>query len=371
MGRARTREVAIQIAAAVLRDPAGRYNIETIELPELGGDDVLVRIMAAGFCHTDVTPRSASRNHMLPLVTGHEGAGIVEAVGSKVTGIEIGDHVLLSYASCGDCHPCRRHEPYYCERFMELNIIGADQKMPCGHDADGRRVGTNWFGQSAFASHSVVNARSAVVVDKSLPLSELCALGCGVQTGAGTIMNVFKMSVGEKLVVIGTGTVGLSAVMAARAAGAAEIVVVDLHDNRLALARELGATHCFKAGSEDLKSDIVAVLPSGADYALDTSGRPDVIPLALSILRLGGVCAQVGGDGENLVVPPHLLNGRVLTRIVEGNSDPQVFIPRLVELWRHGALPLAKLMRSFSLAEVNEAEQSSLDGTVVKPVIVL
>ncbi|MDB5699052.1 MAG: aryl-alcohol dehydrogenase, partial [Alphaproteobacteria bacterium] len=306
-----------------------------------------------------------------PLITGHEGAGIVEAVGAKVTGVEVGDHVLLSYASCGHCRACLRHEPYYCERFMELNFIGADQKMPCGHDADGQRVGTNWFGQSAFATHSLVNARSAVVIDKSLPLAELCAMGCGVQTGAGTVMNVFKMSAGQSLVVFGTGTVGLSAVMAAKAAGAAAIAVVDLHDNRLALASELGATLCFKAGSEQLGTGILAALPGGADYALDTSGRPDVIPVALSLLRLGGVCAQVGGGAENLTVPPHLLNGRVLTRIVEGNSDPQVFIPRLIELWRDGSLPLGKLMRSFSLAEINEAEQSSLNGAVVKPVIVL
>lgn len=359
----------MKISAAVLRAPDAPYVIERLELPDPGPGQLLVRIVAAGFCHTDVVPRRVpSPSGTFPIVTGHEGAGIVEGIGEGVRGIALGDHVLISYDSCGTCAQCKADRPYFCESFASLNLYGPGQHICPATDDRGGQVRTRWFGQSSFATHALATVRNVTVVDKDLPLEILCPLGCGIQTGAGTVANIFGMRPGQSLVVFGTGGVGMAAIMMARALGAATVIAVDVIEKRLDVARDCGATHIVLAGRDDLAAILGAAIPGGADFSFDTTGRNDVLCQALEAIRQGGVCAQVGGGGE-LVIPSAILNGRTLTRVIEGNAVPQRFLPQLIALWREGHLPLERIVETFSLADINSAEKASCDGSIIKPVI--
>ncbi len=360
----------MKISAAVLRGPEDLYSIEELDLPEPDAGQILVRIVASGFCHTDAVPRRAPADAAFkPLVTGHEGAGIVERVGADVSNIVVGDHIILSYDSCGECARCLAEQPFFCDHFVSLNIVGADQQNSSTTDAGGGSVRTRWFGQSSFATYAIANVRNSTVVDKDLPLETLCPLGCGIQTGAGTAANIFGIVPGQSLVVFGTGGVGMAAIMMARALGADTIIAVDLKQGRLDTARECGATHTVLAGTEDVETVVAEAAPGGVDFSFDTTGRPDILLQAVNCIRQGGVCAQVGGT-KDLVIPAVALNGKMLTRVIEGNAVPQKFIPQLIGLWRDGLLPLERIIKTFPLADINAAEQASADGSVIKPVIV-
>eukprot|EP00929_Paragymnodinium_shiwhaense_P055899 TRINITY_DN27983_c0_g1_i2.p1 TRINITY_DN27983_c0_g1~~TRINITY_DN27983_c0_g1_i2.p1 ORF type:complete len:276 (+),score=59.87 TRINITY_DN27983_c0_g1_i2:197-1024(+) len=262
--------------AAVLRARDGPYRLEQIRLRPLQDDELRVRIAGTGFCHTDATARSPQLPAVLPLVTGHEGAGVVEAVGSAVSDVKIGDHVIVSYDSCGDCKMCGRQRQSYCSQFMPRNLFGNFGKVPGAEDAEGQPVSARWFGQSSFAEHIVTPARSAVVVDKALPLHKLGPLGCGMLTGAGAVFNSLAVSAGDVVAVFGVGGVGLAAVMAAKIRGAERILAIDLHESRLRLAAELGATHTISGDDPELQARLKeAAGPEGIDQCLDTTGvRP-------------------------------------------------------------------------------------------------
>ncbi|MEW2502615.1 MULTISPECIES: NAD(P)-dependent alcohol dehydrogenase [unclassified Amycolatopsis] len=361
----------MQIKAAVLRAADGPYRIEDVELPAPGADQVLVRIAGAGLCHTDLLPRAPGFLAAPPIITGHEGSGVVEAVGADVTSLAPGDHVVLSFDFCGHCANCVAGHPSYCETFFPRNLTGHD---PDGEqpvlDAAGEAVAARWFGQSSFASHSVVAARNAVKVDPELPLELLGPLGCGIQTGAASVFSALGVEPGTSFVVFGAGGVGLSAVMAARVAGAARIVAVDLNPRRLELAKELGATHTVDGAAPDLAEQLLAAT-GGAQYTLDTTGVPSVITTAIAVLRPTGTCGLVGVQQGDLVLDPTALAvGRNVMGILEGDAVPQVMIPRLIELWRQGRFPFDRLVETFPFEEINEAEQASLKGEVVKPVLV-
>ena len=360
----------IAINAAVLRSPTARHVMEKVYLAAPADDEILVRIHAAGFCHSDVLPRDP-RFTGFPLIVGHEGAGIVEQVGSKVSRVAGGDHVVLTFQSCGHCQPCASGKPSYCDSFTKLNASGRnDDGSTCVRDERGEEISARWFGQSSFATHALVTERNAVVVDSDLPLTLVAPLGCGIQSGAGAVMVTFDMKVGESLVVFGAGSVGLSAVLGARAVGAGAIVAVDLHRARLDMALELGATHVFDAGAEDLVGRIREATGGGAHYAFDTTGVPNVISMAIAAIRKGGACGMVGAPTGELVISQHDLNGKALRRIVEGGVEPHEFIPKMIALWRAGSFPFDKLIETFPLSHINEAEQSSLSGLVIKPVLV-
>src|ERR1700736_3775286 len=275
MGEQRPGETVI--SAAVLRSPTAPYVMETVFLAAPADDEILVRIHAAGYCHTDVLARS-SPYAGLPLIVGHEGAGIVERVGSKVSRVAVGDHVVLTFQSCGQCQLCASGKPSYCDSFGKLNASGRNADgSTCVRDEQGEEISARWFGQSSFATHALVTERNAVVVDRDLPLTLLAPLGWWVQSGAGAVIVTFDMKAGESLVVFGAGSVGLSAVLGARAVGAGAIIAVDLHRSRLDMALELGATHVFEAGAEDLVGQIRKATGGGAHYAFDTTSVPDVI----------------------------------------------------------------------------------------------
>lgn len=360
----------METTAAILRTHDGPYTLERVTLRDLRDDEVLVRIVGAGMCHTDVLPRTPGFIAAPPIVTGHEGAGVVEAVGAGVEGIVVGDHVVLSFDSCHACRNCARDKVAYCDTFMVRNLFGRElDGTATVTDGDGEPIGARWFGQSSFAHHAIATARNAVVVDRSLPLELLGPLGCGIQTGAGSILVELDVQPDASVAVFGVGAVGLAGLMAAKAAGASTIVAVDLHDHRLELARELGATHAVRGDVDDLAGELVSISGGGLDHVFDTTGVPAVIQAALAGLRMGGSAALVGVQVGDLQLNGSALIGKTVTGVLEGSAVPQTFIPRMIQLWQDGRFPFDRLIETFPMSQINEAEQASLTGRVIKPVL--
>jgi aryl-alcohol dehydrogenase len=360
----------MRVQAAVLRDPNGEYQLESVDLADPRGDEVLVRVVGAGMCHTDAVLR-APGFAALPMIPGHEGAGVVEAVGPDVHDIAVDDHVVLSFGSCGECVNCRDRHPAYCYDFFPQNITGRypdGSTSATGHD--GKEIGNRWFQQSSFATHAMTTARNVVRVEKDLPLATLAPLGCGVQTGAGTVLNVLKVRAGESVVVFGCGAVGLAAVMTAKLVEAGPIIAIDLHDHRLRLAAELGATHWLRGDDPDLSAQLLDMTGGGTRHAIDTTGNPAAIGTAIGVLRPLGTLGLVGVvTGPITLAPMDLAVGRRLVGVIEGDAVPQRFVPQLIEWWRDGRFPIDRLITFYPLAEVNAAERDSLSGATVKPVL--
>jgi aryl-alcohol dehydrogenase len=360
----------MKATAAVLRAADQPYAIEEVDLRDLRPNEVLVRVVAAGMCHTDVLPRVPGFIAAPPIIAGHEGSGVVEAVGSSVTRVAVGDHVVLSFDSCGACANCDAGQPAYCDTFIVRNLFGRElDGSNTATDSSGAPVGARWFGQSSFATHAITTERNTVVIDKSLPLEKFGPLGCGIQTGAGSILCALDVQPGTSVAVFGSGAVGLAAIMAAKVAGATTIVAVDLQQHRLDLALELGATHAVKGDAPDVGAQILAAAGGGVHYSFDTTGIPAVIVTALQATRMTGKCGLVGVQQGNLELDSTTMLGKTIINILEGSADPQVFIPRMIQLWQEGRFPFDRLIEEFPLAEINAAEQSSLSGGVIKPVL--
>jgi aryl-alcohol dehydrogenase len=354
----------------VLRAGDQPYSIEELDLRELRANEVLVRIVGVGMCHTDVLPRMPGFIAPPPIVAGHEGAGVVEALGEAVTQLSVGDHVVLSFDSCGTCANCAAGQPAYCDTFMVRNLFGREADgSDTATDASGAAVSARWFGQSSFASHCIATERNAVKVDPSLPLELLGPLGCGIQTGAGSILCALDVQPGSSVAVFGTGAVGLAAVMAAKVAGATTIIAVDLHEHRLDVALELGATHVLRGDVDDMVGQIDAIAPGGVGYAFDTTGLPPVMLNALRATRMTGKVGFVGVQQGPLSLEAMDYMGKAVLNILEGSADPQVFIPRMIALWQEGRFPFDRLIEQFPLDQINEAEASSLSGGAIKPVL--
>lgn len=363
--------------AAVQRERHQAPVIETVTLDDPRADEVLVRIVATGICHTDMVMRDQLVPTPFPAILGHEGAGVVERVGAAVTGLELGDHVVLSYASCGGCPSCGEAAPAYCHQWFPLNFMGMRADGSSGiTDASGAPVHGHIFGQSSFATHALVNARNAIKVGKDYPLERLGPLGCGIMTGAGTVLNALKVRAGASLAVVGTGAVGLAAVLAGRIAEAGVIVAVDPNAERTALAQELGATHGAAPHPDGLLMIAEdAGLAAGFDYIVDTTGIAAVASDAVRALAPRGELAVVGAypPGADIVADGTLIlsGGRVIRGVVEGGADPQVFIPQLLEYWRQGRFPFDRLTQFFSFTEIAAAIAASEEGRVVKPIVVM
>ncbi|GAA1827446.1 NAD(P)-dependent alcohol dehydrogenase [Pseudonocardia ailaonensis] len=363
----------MRVRAAVLAEPTGPFTLEEIELDAPRDGEVLVRVAGTGMCHTDMVTRLAPGvSWGLPMVFGHEGSGVVEAVGRGVSSLRPGDRVVLTFDSCGTCPRCRIGEPAYCHLFAPLNNGGTrTDGTPGAHRLDGDAVRSRWFGQSSFATYALATERNAVKIDDvDLPLEMLGPLGCGVQTGAGSILVAMGVRPGETVAIFGAGAVGLSAVMAARLAGATTIIAVDLHAHRRDLAMELGATHTLDGADPDVAARIRDLTGGGVLYSFETTGAPAVIRAAVASLQIRGFCGLVGIGREDIVLSPQALGGgRSLSYLLEGNVEPHIFIPRLLELWRQGRFPFDRLIRTYPLAQINEAEADSAAGRTVKPVL--
>lgn len=361
--------------AAIARQQRAPMSIEDIDVAAPREDEVRVRLVAAGICHTDLVCRDGFPVPM-PIVLGHEGAGVVESVGAGVKNLAVGDHVLMSFNACGACPNCASSDPAYCHQFLGLNFGGlgrpGDTTSPLSQN--GVPVHGNFFGQSSFAALAVVRARNAVKIDRALPLELLAPLGCGVQTGAGAVFNSLKVRAGRAVAVFGCGAVGLSAVMAAKVAGARAIVAVEPNAARRALALSLGATAALDPTDG---SDTVAALREasggGLDYAIETSGIPAVARTAVDAMLPGGMVGLIGVPPPDAPMPFGIMDlymrGLGVKCIVEGDADPQTFIPRLVDMYKAGQLPLERLVKTYPFEQINEAMAAGGDGSVVKPIV--
>ncbi len=361
--------------AAVQRLAGAAPEIEPVTLEDPRENEVRVAVRAVGVCHTDMVMRDGLLPVPQPVVLGHEGAGVIEAVGSAVTGLSVGDHVVLSFAHCGQCVSCHEHAPAYCHNWVPLNFFGT---RPDGStalsDSKGAPIHSHVFGQSSFATHAIVPATNAVKVDPSLPLEYLGPLGCGIQTGAGAVLNGLRVRPGSSVAVIGAGAVGLSAVMAAVIAGATTIVALDINSARVAFSRTVGATHAFDATAADMMGHAAAAgCPAGFDYIIDTTGIVDVCNAAIPALAPRGELALVGAypPGQNIAIDAifAMSGGRVVRGIVEGSADPAAFIPELIGHYQAGRFPFDRLIEMFAFADIAAAIEAGESGRVIKPVV--
>ena len=360
--------------AAVVESGGAPFTLSDIELDEPGPHEALVRMVATGLCHTDLGVASGGLPFPLPGVLGHEGAGVVEAVGSAVTGVAPGDHVVLSFTSCGDCRNCDGGHPAYCAGWLPLNLLG-------GRRADGTStlsrggepLGGHFFGQSSFAERALVDERSLVKVDQDVPLESIAPLGCGVQTGVGAVWNVLKPVTGSTIVVLGAGAVGLSAVMAAALTPATTIVAVDRVGERLTLARELGATHTVNGAEEDLGEALAAITGGqGADGIVETTGNVKVLRQGVDALGARGTVVVVGAPpfGTEVALDVNgLLGGKRVVGLTLGDAETQSFIPALVRLVKEGRLPLHRLISTYPFADIDQAVRDMGAGKAIKPVL--
>jgi len=379
----------MKIRAAVAWEANATLSIEEFDLDEPRDDEILVRVEAVGVCHTDDNARLGRLPVVFPIILGHEGAGTVERAGKDVTKVRSGDRVLFTPDYCGKCEQCVLGRTPYCDQVVPVTFIGTrPDGSPRAHQ-DGKPVRASFFGQSSFATHSLVTERNIIPVAPDAPLHYLAGFTCGVQTGAGAMLNAMPVRSGSKVAVWGTGAVGLAAVMAAKASGAAEIVAVDRVAHRLALAAELGATATIDTtgidttgidttgidttGMElaDVAAAVVKLTGRGADVALDTTGNPGIILAAVQSLATHGTASVITSSGAPVILPPGelLLKGRQLRGTMGGHINPTVFIPRLLDLHARGRFPVDRLVKNYPFAELNTAIADSLSGATIKPVL--
>lgn len=367
----------MKITAAVAREAKAPFSIESLELEAPRAGEVLVRIVATGLCHTDIVVRDQVLPTPLPVVLGHEGAGVVEAVGEGVTSVVPGDEVVLGFAFCGHCHNCEDHQPGYCAEFMPRNFGGA---RPDGsqalRDAAGNPVGSHYFGQSSFATYALAAEGNVIKVSgAAVPLAQLGPLGCGMMTGAGAVFNTLSGPAGSSIIVSGGGPVGLSGVMAAAALEFATVVLVEPVAARRALALELGATHVIDPAAGDVAEQLRAIVPAGVDRALDSTGIPGVIQTLVNCLGSRGKAAWVGVPQSleatiTLPMIPMMTLGLSVKGITEGDADPAKLIPEMIALNAAGKFPFEKMITMYKLDQINEAIDDQHDGKCVKAVLV-
>lgn len=365
----------MQVKAAITRGAGQAFEIATLELEPPRADEIRVRIAAVGVCHTDLVARDGGMPMAFPAVFGHEGAGVVDAVGEGVTKVKPGDRVGITFRSCGTCARCESGDPAYCYMMPAMNYIGSRLDGSKALADDGAAVSSNFFGQSSFATHALAYERNVVKLPDDIPFELAAPLGCGIQTGAGGVMLALAAKAGSAILVTGGGAVGLAAVMGAKIQGCATIIVLEPHAGRRQLALELGATHALDPAGEALPTAVRAIVPMGVDYAFDTTGRSDVLSAIMGCLAPKGVLGVVGipqpGTGLPGDMSAVLTFGQTVRGIIEGDSDPDEFLPRLIDAWRAGNLPLERLVKTYPFEAINDAIEAQHHGDCVKVVLTL
>ena len=360
--------------AAVMSERYGRWTIEPLEVADPGPQEVRVRDVASGICQTDVHARDGFFPIPFPAVFGHEGAGVVEQVGRAVTTLKPGDHVIMANPSCGDCPDCLAGFEAYCRKAPALK--------QSGYRADGTSLSFSrgmepiygsFFQQSSFASVTIAMARNTIRVPEDVPLDILAAFPCGVNTGAGAVMNGLKPHAGDSYVAFGTGTVGFAGLLAAKLSGCDPIIAVDLFDERLALARDLGATHTVNANAPTLVDEVRGLAGGrGAQFCLEAAGFPEALRAAVEVLAPRGTACLVGSAGAGVDVSLEMRTiqqGRIVRGCVQGESDVQTFLPHLIDLYRDGKLPIERLVRHYPHMAINDAVADMLAGKTIKAVL--
>jgi alcohol dehydrogenase len=350
-------------------------SIEEVELRSPGPGEILVRMGAAGLCHSDLSVINGDRPRPTPMALGHEAAGVVEALGPGVDDLKKGDHVVLVFVpSCGHCAPCAEGRPALCEPGAVANTAGTllsgERRI---FRSDGKPV-HHHMGCSAFAEAAVVSRRSAVKVDPELALDEAALFGCAVLTGVGAIVNTAQVRAGATVAVVGLGGVGLASILGAEASGARAIVAIDLSDDKLALAKKLGATHTFNAADADLVQKVKDATRGGVDYAVEMAGSVRAFETAYKITRRGGTTITAGlpppsatwaMPSTHLVAEERTIKGSYI-----GTCVPSRDLPRYIDLYRQGKLPVNKLMSGkLTLDQINEGFDLLHEGKAVRQVL--
>jgi len=363
----------MQIKAAVAREAGKPLSIENINIDEPRANEILVKMVATGICHTDLSVMAGYLPTPLPAVLGHEGAGIVEKVGNGISKVKPGDPVVITFNACGGCPSCQQNDRAYCYEFFPRNFLANRTDGSSSLSANGDAINSNFFGQSSFATHAICHENNIVKVPSDVPLEMLGPLACGIQTGAGSVMNSMKVYEGSSFVVFGAGSVGLSAVMAAKVQKAAINIAVDIKEERLEMAKELGATHTINSSKEDVLEKIKEITGGGANFSLDTTGIPAVIRVATDCLGIKGICGVLGanppGTEMTLNAFDFLSHGRRLMGLIEGDAVSDEFIPQLIDLYKQGKFPFDKLISYYEFDQINEAIQDTHSGKAIKPIV--
>jgi len=375
IGETTDKDTRMRIEAAIVREKGAPFRIETVDLADPADDEVIVRVRASGICQTDVHGRDSYYGTPFPCVFGHEGAGVVHRIGSAVTNVAPGDHVIMYSPGCGSCDPCTHGLPGYCFSAREIKMSGLLRNGRQPISQDGQGIHGAFFQQSSFATYSLCTAGNVVRVPRDVPFEQLAAFPCGVNTGAGAVLNVLKPAAGSSFAVFGAGTVGLAGMMAARLAGATTIIAVDLHDNRLALARELGATHVFNPRNADAVAGIRALTHGrGADTVLEAAGEPVALRQAVEAVRTLGTCCLVGSARPQVDAAIQMVTiqwGRTLRGCIQGDAPGHEFIPALIEHCRAGRMPVDRLVTTYPFADINRAVEDAVSGRTIKAVLTM
>lgn len=366
----------MKINAIVASDTKKTFSIEEIEIDAPRDDEILVKIEAVGLCHTDVIARDGLYQLGRDAVLGHEGAGVVHTVGKNITKVKPGDRVAISFRSCGSCSKCETKNAAYCTDFIGHNITGMRTDGTRSLKRGDEDLASNFFGQSSFASYALTYETNIVPVPDDIPIEVAAPLGCGVQTGAGTVVRSLACEPGSSLIVTGCGTVGLSAVMGGKIQGCETIIAIEPKASRRALALELGATHVIDPMEhEDFENAVRQILPEGVNYAVDTTGRPDTLQNLTRCFTTQGTLALVGmpksiDDDVTFTGFQFLASGLTIKGIIEGDSHPDIFIPELMDHYKSGRLPVDKLIKTYPLSEIDKAVDDHHSGDCVKAVLI-
>ena len=366
----------MKIKAVIASEKDKVFSYEDVEIDAPREDEIRVKIMAVGLCHTDVIAREGLYQLGRDAVLGHEGAGIVEKVGKNITKVKPGDRVAISFRSCGTCRRCGQDNSAYCTDFIGLNISGKRQDGSSSLRQEGKELASNFFGQSSFASHAITYETNVVILPDDVPFEIAAPLGCGIQTGAGTVLRSLTCEAGSSIIVTGCGTVGLSAVMAAKIAGCDQIIAIEPVASRRQLAVSLGATHTIDPTEhEDFEAAIRDIILAGVDYAVDTTGRRLTLENLTRCFTTNGVLALVGmptslDDDFQITGVQFLASGLTVKGIIEGNSHPDIFIPQLMDYYRNGQLPVDDLIKTYPLSDIDKAVHDHHAGNCVKAVLI-
>ncbi len=363
----------MKIKAAIVKEKSAPFVIEDVELDEPRDNEVLVRMVGCGLCHTDLSGQHGHLPVKYPAVFGHEGSGIVEKVGSLVTKVQPGDHVAMSYISCGACQPCMEGHPTNCDNFFPFNFLGTRPDGSTYMKQGDQTVYGSFFGQSSFASHALVTERNIVKVPKDVPVEMLGPLGCALQTGVGGIFYSLKVKPGSSIAIFGgTGSVGVSAIMGAKVAGATKIIVISRSDEKMKNTEQFGATHFINSKNCDPVEEIQKITGGGADYSLECTAIPEILSQAVDCLKKGGVCGLIGAAPMGVrasIDMQSLLNGRTVVGIVEGDATSDILLPILIDLYKQGRMPFDKMIKYYPFEEINQAIEDAEKGVTLKAVL--
>ncbi len=367
-----------RVTAMTVSEPGARFVRNEVVIDDPRAEEVLVRVEAVGMCHSDLAVRAGKFPFPLPGVVGHEGSGIVESVGADVTSLRVGDRVMLTFDSCGRCVNCVSNMPSRCRSFLAHNFTNGarpDGSPTLWHD--GQPIHGNFFGQSSFATYALARERNTVAVpDVAADLAPelLAPLGCGIQTGVGSVLNVLTPGADSAVAVFGAGAVGLAAVMAAALLPIRELIVVDIQDSRLELAKRLGATKVVNSRSADPVEALKELTGGGPDFVVESSGVPTALAQAIKSLGNGGTAGVVGVPPFGVTAPVDVADvvndSKRVVGIVEGQTNPPEFLPQLASLVASGKLPVGELVKTFPLEEIERAADAMKSGEAIKPVLI-